>query len=892
MRSDPYYTQSAFDLVLNAQTGVNYTMDAAAARAHPDSIEMEDYTYENVSSYATDTALWQPDFVEIYDKVTDPTDPSNFYQSVTDYQGQNVCGAAGSAACGVNVYEWGSGTLEGTIDQTHLDYITAGAGTGVISALQPLLNMQYFGITADSYFSLAEYQNKALNGLLSKVWGIAVDMGGATNNMRPQYLGLSLINQSIIGPMYACPISNNVTYNFAGSATNGTSVPPGVPSTNSVPYLYSFCFENGNNRSMVLINTDLSASHTVSFAGTNIPSGTVTQRQYAPSSPDLLNESPSGTSSDNAVANVALSSTTLNSPSSITLPPMSATALDFTSGTSTSGGVAAPTFSVASGTYSSAQSVQISDTTAGAKIYYTTDGSTPTTVSTLYSGAITVSTNETLKAIATKASFVSSEVVSATYSITSVTATPVINTATGSYTSAQSVTISDATPGATIYYTTNGTTPTTSSAVYSGAITVGTTQTIEAVAVAIGYAKSGVAAVTLTITLPAGTPTFSPAGGTYSTAQVVTISDIVPGATIYYTTNGSTPTTGSTVYTGPITVKASATLKAIAAISSSAALSTVKTVKAAAAVVITSSVATASFTITSTSVVSAPMFSPAAGTYTSTQTVVIKDSTPGAMIYYTVNGGTPVLYSSPITVGTTETLQAIASEDGYIGSPISSAVYTIQTPATSINLVSGFASSSGKVILNGSASLSGTAVQLTGTTESQAGSAWYKTPMNITAFTTDFVFQLKNPNGDGMTFAIENSPSNVNALGSNGGSLGYAGLTKSIAVKFDLYSNAGEGADSTGLYLNGASPTIPSVDLSKTGINLHSGHVMAAHIVYNGTTLTLTITDGVTLASTTKSWPVNIPSVVGGNTAYVGFTGATGSNTAIQDVEAWTYKSN
>jgi hypothetical protein len=64
--------------------------------------------------------------------------------------------------------------------------------------------------------------------------------------------------------------------------------------------------------------------------------------------------------------------------------------------------------------------------------------------------------------------------------------------------------------------------------------------------------------------LPAATPAFSPTTGSYTTAQTVSISDTTPGAAIYYTTNGTAPTTGSTLYTGTITVSASATLKAIA----------------------------------------------------------------------------------------------------------------------------------------------------------------------------------------------------------------------------------------------------------------------------------------------------------------------------------------
>ena len=114
----------------------------------------------------------------------------------------------------------------------------------------------------------------------------------------------------------------------------------------------------------------------------------------------------------------------------------------------------------------------------------------------------------------------------------------------------------------------------------------------------------------------------------------------------------------------------------------------------------------------------------------------------------------------------------------------------------------------------------------------------------MTQFNTQFQFQLVNAVADGFTFTIQGD--GPTALGDNGGSLGYAGspgIGNSIAVKFDLYNNAGEGNDSTGLYLDGAAPSVPAIDLSNTGIDLHSGDVFQVDMSYDGTTLAVTITD-------------------------------------------------
>jgi hypothetical protein len=324
---------------------------------------------------------------------------------------------------------------------------------------------------------------------------------------------------------------------------------------------------------------------------------------------------------------------------------------------------AAPVFSPAAGTYSATRHVTLSDSTPGAVIYYTTNGTTPTAASTQYTGAISVSATATLKAIAVVGKGLPSDVSSAAYTITLPAAVPTISPAAGTYTSAQSVTITDATPGATIYYTTNGTAPTTSSTKYTGAISVAASETIQAVAAATGYSLSPVASAAYTIQKATASPKLSPAAGTYTSTQSVTVTDTTPGATIYYTTNGSAPTTSSTKYTGAISVAASETIQAVAAATGYA----------------LSSVASAAYTIQK--LAASPKLSPAAGTYTAAQSVTITDATAGATIYYTTNGSTPTTsstkYAAAIKVSATQTISAIAVAAGYAPSPVVSATYTL-----------------------------------------------------------------------------------------------------------------------------------------------------------------------------------------------------------------------
>ena len=118
-----------------------------------------------------------------------------------------------------------------------------------------------------------------------------------------------------------------------------------------------------------------------------------------------------------------------------------------------------------------------------------------------------------------------------------------------------------------------------------------------------------------------------------------------------------------------------------------------------------------------------------------------------------------------------------------------------------------------------------------------------------------------------------------------------AGIAKSVAIKFDFYSNAGEGTDSTGLYVNGAEPTVPAVDMTSSGVLLNSGDAINAHMTYDGVNLIMTLTDTVVNKTFTHTFPINIPSTIGSNLAYIGFTGASGGETSSQKILSWTFTS-
>jgi sugar lactone lactonase YvrE len=249
-----------------------------------------------------------------------------------------------------------------------------------------------------------------------------------------------------------------------------------------------------------------------------------------------------------------------------------------------------------------------------------------------------------------------------------------------------------------------------------GTITLYTDEPFASYTATVQLSGTGVQATTV------ATPVISPATGTFSNYQTVSITDSTTGATICYTTTtGTTPaasngscTAGST-YSGSFSMGAGTNIQAIATLAGST----------------NSAIASATYTLQA----APPTLTPPGGTYVGAQSVTLSTISTGAQVYYTTNGSTPtgsapsILYNSgtPISVTTSGTvINAITIDDGFQNSTVSTGTYVLQFPIAaltappSFTAVAGATSAAQAATLQntGNAPLTGIAISITGTNPS------------------------------------------------------------------------------------------------------------------------------------------------------------------------------
>jgi hypothetical protein len=230
------------------------------------------------------------------------------------------------------------------------------------------------------------------------------------------------------------------------------------------------------------------------------------------------------------------------------------------------------------------------------------------------------------------------------------------------------VLLSTTTIGGVIRYTLDGTIPTLNSPVFDpleDTLRITSTTTVKASTFKDNMYVSEVSTALLSITPPAlPNPVFVPSAGIYSDPVKVAIDVAVPGSTIYYTIDGSTPSMASQVYTDSIHVDSTMRIRTFA----------VKEGRSP------SQVMAATYTILPQGV-QQPVFSIPAGTSNSAQDVTISSGTPGAVIRYVtndsvLNSSSPV-YTTPVKISASTTLRAYATANGIADSKVTAATYAI-----------------------------------------------------------------------------------------------------------------------------------------------------------------------------------------------------------------------
>ena len=196
-----------------------------------------------------------------------------------------------------------------------------------------------------------------------------------------------------------------------------------------------------------------------------------------------------------------------------------------------------------------------------------------------------------------------------------------------------------------------------------------------------------------------------------------------------------------------------------------------------------------------------------------------------------------------------------------------------------------------------------TVLRLTPAAGDQSGSAFLTDGITFEAdasFSTSFEFQITGEAGgigdgdgdgaDGLAFVVQTVS---NTAGSTGGGLGYEGLANSFAIEFDTYDNgAGAGdisGNHVGLDVGGSVASVSAVDIPT---RMNDGNAWFAWIDYDGATDTLEVRlaqVNVRPAVATLSASIDVPTVLGATTAFVGFTSGTGAGWGNHDVRSWTF---
>lgn len=212
--------------------------------------------------------------------------------------------------------------------------------------------------------------------------------------------------------------------------------------------------------------------------------------------------------------------------------------------------------------------------------------------------------------------------------------------------------------------------------------------------------------------------------------------------------------------------------------------------------------------------------------------------------------------------------------------------YLLQTYLNSLNFQyayifdrTSFVASNFTLVNN--ASIVGTELRVLNNVVSSNGAAWNPQKVNIDSFGTTFRLRFEVTNAQGGCFVIQNTASNT--IGLNNTGLGYQGIGRSVAIRFD--TNSGTlGQFSTDILSNGAAFAqlgASGVLNSQLGLTANTTWSFLVNVLYASGTLSYSITNVSTNAVFTSNLAIDIPNIVGAPTAWMGFTAGSGTTTAV-----------
>ena len=166
----------------------------------------------------------------------------------------------------------------------------------------------------------------------------------------------------------------------------------------------------------------------------------------------------------------------------------------------------------------------------------------------------------------------------------------------------------------------------------------------------------------------------------------------------------------------------------------------------------------------------------------------------------------------------------------------------------------------------------------------QASSFFLNSTIYIGAFQASFIYRDVGGGGaDGFTFCLQNDPRGAAATGGGGSALGVSGISPSAELTFNIFAGNTPGMS---FGTNGGNGTPYNVT---TPVDISSGDSIAVQLIYLNGVLHVTLTDTNTSATYSTAISANLPAIVGGQQAYVGFTGASGGVASTQTITGFTY---